>query len=214
LRAVLRCGAFCYVAASMHRVFTLVLAALVGSSTPALAQQSGMAPQTTDQRLTSAEGEIQSLWRSYFAVVRDDLPNTKGSVDCSTGRYEEIKPTNSYLVFFVACERIEPHSTGYRATIAIGNPHTFGFSRVNGTLSYGENVAAALVRDNQRVTFSTESELRPGTWTRIQVPIASTEAKDVSKIIVEFEAGGAFARSGGDPGRPTGTAGIPLLGRR
>ena len=198
----------------MHRVLTLVLIGLAGSSTLATAQPSNAGHETTDQRLTSAEGEIQALWRSYFAVVRDDLPNTKGSVDCSTGRYEEIKPTNSYLVFFVACERIEPHADGYRATIAIGNPHTFGFSRVSGTLSYGYDIAAALVRDDQRVPFSTESELRPGTWTRIQVAIASTEAKDVSKIIVEFEAGGAFARSGGDPGRPTGTSGMPLLGRR
>jgi len=198
----------------MHRHLPLFLAGLVGAVSPAAAQQSPVAPETTEQRLTSAESEIQSLWRSYFAVVRDDLPSTKGSVDCSTGRYEEIKPTNSYLVFFVACERLESDSNGYRATIAIGNPHTFGFTRVSGTLSYGENVAAALVRENQRVPFLTESELRPGAWTRIQVPIAPTEAKDVSTIIVEFEAGGAFARCGGNPGRPTGTSGMPLLGRR
>ena len=71
----------------MHRIFTAVLGLLAGSSTIANAQAlEAPAPQTADQRLTSAEGEIQGLWRAYFTVVRDDLPGTKGSLDCSTRR--------------------------------------------------------------------------------------------------------------------------------
>jgi hypothetical protein len=68
------------------------------------------------------------------------------------------------------------------------------------------------VREKQRVPFSAASELRPGTWTRFEVPIAAAAARDISKIVVEFEAVGAFARTGGDPGRPMGTSGMPLLG--
>jgi hypothetical protein len=197
----------------MNRLLTLGLALLACSPALLGAQAPSSPPKVTEQRLTEAESEIQALWQSYFNVVRDGLPNTKGSVDCNTGRYEEIKPTNSYLVFFVACERIEPHLNGYRATIAIGNPHAFAFSRANGTLRYGENIAAALVKENQRVLFSTADELRPGTWTRIQVPIVPAEARDVTKIVVEFEAGGAIARDRNAPLRPTSAPQYGLLHR-
>jgi hypothetical protein len=186
----------------MHRLLP-VIAVLIGSSSVFAARQSHGAPPTTEQRLIDAEGEIQALWNSYFVVVRDDLPNTKAPVDCSTGNYGEIKATNSYLVFFVACERIEPSPGGYTAAIAIGNPHTFVFNRVSGTLSYGENIAAALVQEKQRVPFSTTSELRPGTWVRIQVPIARAEAKDISKIVVQVEVTGITIRGGGAPSRST-----------
>src|SRR5687768_13289249 len=164
----------------MKGLVALSLAVLAGSQAAGAAQAPASPQGTAEQRLTDAESEIQALWQSYFGVVRDGLPNTKGSVDCGTGRYEEIKPTNSYLVFFVACERIEPHLDGYRATIAIGNPHTFGFSSANGTLSYGENIAAALVKESQRVLFATADDLRPGTWTRVQVAIAAASARDVT----------------------------------
>lgn len=202
---MVRGGAFCYVAASMTRYLPLgIVALLAGSPAAAAAQQPQGSSGSAEQRLNDAESEIQALWQSYFAVVRDDLPNTKGSVDCSTGRYEEIKPTNSFLVFFVACERIEPHETGYRASIAIGNPHSFAFGRVSGTLSYGENLAVALTNQKHRVPFSMARDLRPGTWTRVEVPIAVAAAKDVTKIIVEFEAGGAVERGGGEaPSRST-----------
>jgi hypothetical protein len=207
------CGAFCYVAAGMTRLLPLAAAVLLAVSPGFAAAQGYKAPsKPADERLTDAESEIQALWHSYFAVVRDDLPNTKGSVDCSTGRYEEIKPTNSFLVFFVACERIEQHGTGYRASIAIGNPHTFAFGRVSGTLSYGEHLAAALTNQKQRVPFAMSSDLRPGTWTRIDVPIATAAAKDVAKIIVEFAAGGAIERGGGEaPGRSTSAPQYGLL---
>jgi len=195
----------------MTRFLALGLAVLAGLPRGAAAQQPPGAAATTEQRLTGAESEIQSLWQSYFTVVRDDLPNTKGSLACGSGRYEEIKPTNSYLVFFVACERIERHSSGYRASIAIGNPHTFAFGRVSGTLSYGENIAAALVKDKQRVPFSTAGELRPGTWTRTDVAIPDVGAQDITKIIVEFEAGGAMERSGGSPTRSTSAPQLGLL---
>ena len=195
----------------MNRLLTLGLAVLAGFPAGAAAQQPQRAAATNEQRLAGAESEIQALWQSYFTVLRDDLPNTKGSIDCATGRYEEVKPTNSYLVFFVACERIEPHADGYRASIAIGNPHTFAFGRVTGTLSYGENIAAALVKESQRVPFSTASELRPGTWTRIEVPILTVDARNVAKIIVEFEAGGAMERGGGSPTRSTNAPQYGLL---
>jgi hypothetical protein len=197
----------------MTRLLLLGIAALLSSSAVASsAQEAEPAPKPAEQRLRDAESEIQSLWNSYFAVVRDDLPNTKGSVDCSTGRYEEIKPTNSFLVFFVACERIEQNEAGYRASIAIGNPHTFAFGRVSGTLSYGENLAVALTNQKHRVPFSMARDLRPGTWTRVDVAIAAAEAKDVTKIIVEFEAGGAIERGGGDgPSRSTSAPQYGLL---
>jgi hypothetical protein len=186
----------------MHGFLRVCLALSFGSPS-VFAAQSHSAPPTTEQRLTEAEDEIQALWQSYFVVVRDDLPNTKASVDCSSGNYGEIKATNSYLVFFVACERIEPSADGYTAAIAIGNPHTFAFNRVNGTLSYGENIAAALVREKQRVSFSTTSELRPGTWVRIQVPIERVDAKGVTKIVVQVEVSGVTIRSSGAPSRST-----------
>jgi hypothetical protein len=192
----------------MTRFLALGLALLAVPDGGAAAQQAPAAPATTDQRLTEAESEIQALWQSYFNVVRDDLPNTKGSLDCGTSRYEEIKPTNSYLVFFVACERLERHSTGYRASIAIGNPHTFAFGRISGTLSYGENIAAALVKDTQRVPFSMAGELRPGTWTRTEVTIPAADARDITKIIVEFESGGASERSAA----PTRSTSAPQFG--
>ena len=197
----------------MTRLLLPGIAALLAASPVASsAQEARPAPNPAEQRLRDAESEIQALWHSYFAVVRDDLPNTKGSVDCSTGRYEEIKPTNSFLVFLVACERIERYETGYRASIAIGNPHTFVFGRVSGTLSYGENLAVALTNQKQRVPFSMARDLRPGTWTRVDVAIAAGEAKDVTKIIVEFEAGGAIERGGGDaPSRSTSAPQYGLL---
>ena len=174
----------------------LVLCGTLTLASPAMlaAQTDRTDPAGAEQRLTKAENEIQALWESYFSAVKDGLPNTKASLDCASGRYQELKPTNSYLVFFALCERINPDENGYRATIAVGNPHTFGFGRISGTLSYGENLAAALVRDTQRVTFSSATELRPGTWTRIEVPIGSVQPKDLTKIIVEFEAGAAVER--------------------
>ena len=179
------------------------------------AQQGNGAPRTSDQRLIEAENEIQALWQSYFAVVRDDLPNTKGSLDCGSARYEEIKPTNSFLVFLVACERLERYLDGYQATIAIGNPHSFAFGRAAGTLSYGENLAAALVKDTQRVPFAMTSELRPGTWTRVQVPLLRTQTRDVAKIVVQVEVSGITGLSGGAaPSRSTDAPQHGLLGRR
>jgi hypothetical protein len=199
----------------MNRNLLLCLAVLASAHISIAAQEPAGAARTTDQRLIEAETEIQALWQSYFVVVKDDLPNTKGSVDCAGARYEEIKATNSFLVFFVACERIERYLDGYQATIAIGNPHTFAFSRVGGTLSYGENIAAALVKETQRVPFSATSELRPGTWTRIQVPLLRTQASDVSKIVVQLEVSGITGLSGGaTPNRSTDAPQHGLLGRR
>lgn len=200
----------------MTRLLMLGVATLLAGSPSILAaQETATAPKPADQRLTAAETEIQALWQSYYVVVRDDLPNTKGSLDCGGTRYEEIKATNSFLVFFVACERIEPHSDGYQATIAIGNPHTFAFSRVGGTLSYGENIAAALVKESQRIPFSSTSELRPGTWTRIHVPLARTQAKDISKIVVQVEVSGITGFGGGaSPARSTDAPQHGLLGQR
>src|SRR5512134_1930933 len=117
----------------MRPVAGLVLA-LWGAVAVTASAQDAAGARSTDERLGNAEAEIQALWRSYYTIVKDDLPNTKASLDCGSGRYEEIKPTNSYLVFFVACERIEPYLNGFRASIAIGNPHTFGFVRVGGTI--------------------------------------------------------------------------------
>jgi hypothetical protein len=229
---------FCYVVPGMKRLLLLCLAVLVWTPVATAkqsdtaqqsdtakqsdtaqqshtAQQAQAAPRSSDQRLTDAESEIQALWQSYFVVVRDDLPNTKGSLDCGGARYEEIKATNSFLVFFVSCERIEPYLDGYQATIAVGNPHTFGFNRVSGTLSYGENIAAALVNESQRIPFSLTSELRPGTWTRIHVPIARTQARDIGKIVVQVEVSG-IAGFGGTaaPSRTTDAPQHGLLGRR
>lgn len=200
----------------MTRNLLLCLAVLTWAPVSIIAQEPpGGAPGTADQRLTEAESEIQALWQSYFVVVRDDLPNTKGSLDCGNARYEEIKATNSFLVFFVACERLDAYLDGYQATIAIGNPHTFAFSRVSGTLSYGENIAAALVKEAQRVPFSATSELRPGTWTRIQVPVLRTQARDISKIVVQLEVSGVPGLSGGAaPTRSTDAPQHGLLGRR
>lgn len=206
---------FCYVAAGMTRLLLLCLAALAGTPASITAQDAAGAPRTTDQRLVEAESEIQALWQSYFVVVRDDLPNTKGSLECGSARYEEIKATNSFLVFFVACERIEPYLDGYQATIAVGNPHTFAFNRFGGTLSYGENLTAALVKESQRVPFSATSELRPGTWTRIQVPLLRAQARDISKIVVQVEVSGITGLSGGGaPSRSTDAPQHGLLGRR
>jgi hypothetical protein len=198
----------------MKRLPSLCLAGLLWIPTNISGQEAPGAPRNSEQRLTDAETEIQALWRSYFVVVRDDLPNTKGSLDCSGARYEEIKATNSFLVFFVACERIEPYQDGYRATIAIGTPHTFGFSRVSGTLSYGENIAAALVKESQRATFATTSEMRPGTWTRIAVPLPGTGATDVGKIVVEVHVSGISGFGGGAASpRSTDAPQHGLLGR-
>jgi hypothetical protein len=200
----------------MNRNLLLCLAVLAWAPLSLIAQEPPGAPRTAEQRLTEAESEIQALWQSYFVVVRDDLPNTKGSLDCSNARYEEVKATNSFLVFFVACEKIEPYLDGYQATIAVGNPHTFAFNRASGTLSYGENIAAALVKETQRIPFSATSELRPGTWTRIQVPLLRIQARDISKIVVQLEVSGIAGLGGGGalPSRSTDAPQHGLLGRR
>jgi hypothetical protein len=197
----------------MTRLLTLGIALLAGSPSMLAAQEAPSAPKPAEQRLTDAETEIQALWHSYYVVVRDDLPNSKGSLDCGGARYEEIKATNSFLVFFVACDRIEAYQDGYRATIAIGNPHTFAFNRVAGTLSYGENIATALVKESHRIAFSSTSDLRPGTWTRIHVPIARTQARDVSKIVVQVEVSGIAGFGGASPARSTDAPQHGLLGR-
>lgn len=197
----------------MKRFLLLCLPVLLWTSASA-AQDRQAPPRNGEQRLTDAESEIQALWQSYYVVVRDELPNTKGSLECGGTRYEEIKATNSFLVFFVACERLDAHLDGYQATIAIGNPHTFAFNRVSGTLSYGENIAAALVKESQRIPFSSTSELRPGTWTRVQVPLTRTHAKDVSKIVVQVEVSGiAGFGTGTAPPRSTDAPQHGLLGR-
>jgi len=196
----------------MKRFLLLCVAVLLWTPAASAAQDRQGLPRTGEQRLTDAETEIQALWHSYYVVVRDDLPNTKGSLDCGGGRYEEIKATNSFLVFFVACERLEAHPDGYQATIAIGNPHTFAFNRVSGTLSYGENIAAALVKESQRIPFSSTNELRPGTWTRVQVPLTRTQAKDVSKIVVQVEVSGIAGFAGTASPRSTDAPQHGLLG--
>ncbi len=196
----------------MKQLFVLCLAVLAWTPAVSNAQERQGAPRSSDQRLTDAETEIQALWQSYYVVVRDDLPNTKGALDCGGAHYEEIKATNSFLVFFVACERLEPYLDGYRATIAIGNPHTFAFNRVGGTLSYGENIAAALVKESQRIPFSSANELRPGTWTRIQVPLERTLAKDLTKIVVQVEVSKITGFGSPAPSRSTDAPQHGLLG--
>jgi len=184
--------------------------ALIAATLFISAVHAGQEPsKAAEQRITEAEKEIQALWRSYYTVVKDDLPDNKASVDCSAGSYEEIKAINSFLVFFVACENIESYDDGYRATITIGNPHSFGFTRVKGVLSYGESLATALVNERQRVQFTAGTDLRPGTWIHIQVPIAAAELKDVGKIIVQFEISGAMGRVSEPPSR---TSNVPQLG--
>ena len=197
----------------MMRLVWCAVAALAAS--PAVAAAQAVSPQArpAEQRLTDAEGEIQELWQSYFNIVRDDLPNTKASLDCGTGRYEEVKATNSYLVFFVRCERLDAHANGYRAVIGIGNPHTFTFRLAGGTLSYGADITAALVKEAQRVPLSTGTDLVAGTWTRIEVPIAA-DSTDLAKIVVEFSTRAAIEGGLAAPSHSSGGSRYGLLAVR
>jgi hypothetical protein len=135
-------------------------------------------------RIKNLETQVQTL-QSRLSSVSNRVPARWASLDCNSGKYDEFLFNDGHLPLFAACTNIEPYLEGHRIRITVGNPHSFNFSNVKGTLGYGKTVFDAFDR---KVEVSTTEVFRAGTWTVIVVNINPSKAEDLRSLVLELSA--------------------------
>jgi len=134
-------------------------------------------PGDLERRIQILENQIKSLNRRVAFRFAE--------LNCNSGKYDEFMFDSGALVFFAACTKIEPYLEGHKITISIGNPHSFNFSNVKGTLSYGRDLVDSLER---RVEVSITETIRAGTWNTIVVTVNPSKAEDMRYLGLTLEA--------------------------
>jgi hypothetical protein len=138
-------------------------------------------------RIRNLESQLQAL-ESRLNSMSSLVPARWASLDCNSGKYDEFLLKEGHLTLFATCTNIEPYLEGHRIRITIGNPHSFNFSNVKGTLGYGKTVYDAL---NKKVEVSTTEGLRAGTWSSVVVTVNPSKAEDLRSLVLELSAGTA-----------------------
>ena len=128
-----------------------------------------------DKRIKSLENQVRSLQgRTAYKWA---------SLDCNTGKYDEFLFSSGSLTFFASCSKIEPYLEGHRITITLGNPHSFNFSGVKGTLYYGTDFGDALSRP---VEVSFTDVIRSGSWTTLQIVVNPSKVEHMRYLGLEL----------------------------
>ena len=134
---------------------------------------------TIEQRLRLLEIKVESL--------ENRVANRFATLDCNSGKYDEFLFGNGTLIFFAACTNIEPYLEGHRITLNIGNPHSFNFSNVKGTLNYGTNIWEAFAGE-KKVEVSVNETIRGGSWNTINIIINPSKVEDMRYMHLQLEA--------------------------
>lgn len=108
-------------------------------------------------------------------------------LNCNTGNFSEFLLQSSGLLFFGACKNIEPYLEGHRITIQIGNPHTFNFNNVKGSLMYGENIWSSL-SDGHQVDINTINAIRAGSWETFTIIINPSRPEQMRYLTLHLKA--------------------------
>jgi hypothetical protein len=128
-----------------------------------------------DRKVKALETQVRSLQgRTAYKWA---------SLDCNTGKYDEFLFSSGALVFFASCSKIEPYLEGHRITVTLGNPHSFNFSGVKGTLYYGTDFADALSRP---VEVSFTDVIRAGSWTTLQIVVNPSRVEHMRYLGLEL----------------------------
>jgi hypothetical protein len=162
----------------MSTSFPLAPLAVCLLATSAAAQQ----PRTLSQQLEDQDKRLRIL-ESQVRNLQNRTAYKWASLDCNTGKYDEFLFTTGALVFFASCSKIEPYLEGHRITVTIGNPHTFNFSGVKGTLYYGTDFTDALAR---QVEVSFPEVIRSGSWTTIQIVVNPSKVEHMRYVGLEL----------------------------
>lgn len=155
------------------------------SASQVVAQQSRPRP---DSQQSPGTEELERRLKVLETQVRGLQSRTAykfASLDCNTGKYDEFLFSGGTLVFLASCTKIEPYLEGHRVTLSIGNPHSFNFSSVKGSLSYGKDWADAVER---QVEVSVTDSVRAGSWTSITVIINPSKPEQMRYLGLEMTA--------------------------
>ena len=136
--------------------------------------------QEIETRVRVLEFQLKALQERVRA-------SRSATLDCNSGKYDEFLFQTGSLIFFAACTKIEPYLEGHRITVNIGNPHSFNFSNVKGSLQYGKDVLE-VIKKNQKVDVSVMDTIRSGSWNTITVIVNPSKPEDMRYLYLELSA--------------------------
>jgi len=173
------------------RLITLAVWLICIAVTPALAQAPRSSPKKAPEATAQPPGleRIEQLEKNVKALefqlrwIRG-LPGPLATLDCSTKKFVTMTVSEFSLVFFVACEEIATYLEGHKVHLTIGNPNSFAFTRVSGTLYHGKEAYDAFSR---KVEMPVIERLVPGTWQKVVVTVNPSRAEEMRTLFLELE---------------------------
>jgi hypothetical protein len=141
-----------------------------------------MSQSINEDKLADLERRVKNL-ESRISSLSTRVAPTFVEVDCATRKYAELQFGTGYLIIPVLCHAIEPYLEGHRVTLKVGNPYSFDFKGVTGSLYYGKTLLDAF---EKKVELSTTETLRSGAWTMLTVIVNPSKAEDMRSLYVEL----------------------------
>ena len=163
---------------------------LVAGLCSALLLQGAIASQA-QQKLTGDKAvtadQLKEL--SDQVAVQQDLlnllleanPPTFAWMDCTDRNFREVRLAGSALSIFVSCDTVEPYLEGHKVKLRVGNPFSFDFSGLKGTLYLGQDRNEAL-KASRTAPISTTQTLRSGSWLPLEISINPSKASEFRAI--------------------------------
>lgn len=159
--------------------------ALSGAAAQTSAKKSARLVPVNDEltkRVEQLEYMVEKLW--------ERVPGRYAQLDCDTHKYNELLPLSGSLPLFASCRSIEPYLEGHKVTISIGNPHSFSFYDIKGTIKYGMNLIDS-IENSAEANFT--QPLAAGSWTTVVVTVNPSKAEEMRYIALTMDIGGTHA---------------------
>lgn len=168
----------------MKKIAPALLSAALLAPVAAVAQSEKPARQDSTSVVSDLQRRIESLERRVNAL-NSRVTYRFAVLDCNSGKYDEFLMTTSVLPLFASCTKIEPYLEGHRIILSIGNPHSFHFNQVKGSLNYGKDVADSFGRHAE--VLPTDG-IRAGSWTTVIILVNPSRPEEMRYLSLEIGA--------------------------
>jgi hypothetical protein len=135
----------------------------------------GPSTAALDQKIKALAERLQSAETIVFSLNSEVSAHSDILLDPTSKSFDRLDSNNG--TFYVVLENVQPYVNGQKLTLRIGNPQSATFNGFELKLSWGKVDDPNYMK--KRKTDKQTVDLRPGTWTRFEVPIAPATADDV-----------------------------------
>lgn len=162
------------------RALPVVVAMLFAQG--AISQQTKPRPPTDQER-------IDKLQDFRIRSLENRVEASYASVNCNSGGFDSLMMGSPKLLMLVICRNIEPYLEGHRITLEVGNPHSFNFGGITGSLGYGKDWA----EKDAELNFA--GDLVAGRWTPITVIVNPSKPEEMRFLTLKINARSAAPAS-------------------